>query len=188
MQGALASLNIAVPVLAAPMAGGPSTPALVTAAAQAGSFGFLAAGYKTAQMLADQIRDVRATTSAFGVNLFAPNPVPVDPGEFRRYAQSIQPVADRYGLDLAVATPVEDDDAWDDKIDLLLADPVPVVSFTFGIPAPSTISALRRAGSVVVQTVTSAEEAELADEADVDALVVQASVAGGHWGTLTPGK
>jgi nitronate monooxygenase len=35
------------PVLVAPMAGGPSTPELVIAAAGAGALGFLAAGYKT---------------------------------------------------------------------------------------------------------------------------------------------
>ncbi len=37
------------PVVVAPMAGGPSTPALVLAAAKAGATGFLAAGYKTPQ-------------------------------------------------------------------------------------------------------------------------------------------
>src|SRR3954447_12301085 len=186
MHAALANLNISLPVLAAPMAGGPSTPALVASAAQAGSLGFLAAGYKSPQVLADQIREVRTSTSVFGVNVFAPNAVPVDPSEFRRYAQAIQPVADRYGIDLHVVEPIENDDAWHDKVDVLVADPVPVVSFTFGIPDRQTISALRRAGSVVVQTVTSVDEARQADAAGVDALVVQASVAGGHWGTLTP--
>jgi NAD(P)H-dependent flavin oxidoreductase YrpB (nitropropane dioxygenase family) len=39
-----------LPVLAAPMAGGPTTPALVTAAARAGSMGFLAAGYFTGRV------------------------------------------------------------------------------------------------------------------------------------------
>ena len=47
----------------------------------------------------------------FGVNLFAPNPVPVDPSDFRAYAERIQPEGDRYGLDLAHAELREDDDA-----------------------------------------------------------------------------
>src|SRR3954470_23231748 len=123
MHAALANLNISLPVLAAPMAGGPSTPALVAGAAQAGSLGFLAAGYKSAQVLADQMREVRASTSVFGVNLFAPNAVPVEPGAFRHYAQAIQPVADRYGIDLQVAEPIEDDDAWHDKLDVLISEP-----------------------------------------------------------------
>lgn len=48
------------------------------------------------------------------------------------------------------------------------------------------IAALRAAGTLVVQTVTSAAEARLAAEAGVDLLAVQASAAGGHSGTLTP--
>jgi nitronate monooxygenase len=176
----LSALGIRIPAIAAPMAGGPSTPALVVAAAAAGSIGLLAGGYKTPQVLADQ------TTASFGVNLFAPNPVPAAPEAYRTYARTIQPEADKYGVTLPTDAPIEDDDAWDAKIDLLLADPVPIVSFTFGIPSTATIAALRRAGSVVVQTVTSVDEARAAAEAGADLLAVQASAAGGHSGTLTP--
>jgi nitronate monooxygenase len=188
MKSPLADLNLVNPVLAAPMAGGPTTPALVLAAARAGSLGFLAAGYKTPELLAGQIDAVRKDTQAFGVNLFVPNPVPVDPSAFRRYAAAIQPEADRYGIDLRAAEPVEDDDSWNDKVGVLLANPVPVVSFTFGIPDAATITALRRAGTITVQTVTSPEEARLAEGARVDVLAVQACAAGAHSGTLTPGR
>jgi nitronate monooxygenase len=186
MKSPLSDLNLTNPVLAAPMAGGPSTPAYVTAAARAGSLGFLAAGYKTPQLLAEQIGQVLDQSQTFGVNLFAPNPLPVDPEAFRRYAASIQGEADRYGIDFSQITPREDDDSWRDKIDLLLAHPVPVVSFTFGIPDSATIAALRKAGTVTVQTVTSIIEARLAASTGVDVLAVQASAAGGHSGTLTP--
>ena len=128
------------------MAGGPSTPALVTAAARAGGLGFLAAGYKTPEAVAGQIAEVRGAGVPFGVNVFAPNPVPAEPGAYRRYAEALRPEADRYGLDLPSGDPVEDDDHWDAKVALLLADPVPVVSFTFGFPEPRVIAALRRAG------------------------------------------
>jgi nitronate monooxygenase len=186
MSSPLSSLGLTIPLLAAPMAGGPTTPALVTAAARAGGLGLLAGGYKTPQALADQITAVRAQAVPFGVNLFAPNPVPVDAEAFRRYARSIQAEGDRYDLDLTGGDPVEDDDHWLDKIDLLLADPVPLVGFTFGVPDPAVVTALRSAGTVVVQTVTSAEEARVAADAGADLLAVQASAAGGHSGTLTP--
>ena len=42
MKPPLSSLGLTCPVLAAPMAGGATTPALVAAAARAGSLGFLA--------------------------------------------------------------------------------------------------------------------------------------------------
>jgi len=186
MTGPLASLDLTNPVLAAPMAGGPTTPPMVVAAARAGSLGFLGGGYKTADLLEEQIREVRISTPTFGVNLFVPNPVPVDPEAYRRYATSIQIEADRYGLDLAGTSPLEDDDHWQSKVDVLLADPVPVVSFTFGIPDPPVIAAIRTSGSLTIQTVTSLEEARLAVEAGVDVLAVQGTEAGGHFGTLTP--
>lgn len=186
MKPPLTSLGLACPVLAAPMAGGATTPALVAAAARAGSLGFLAAGYKAPDLLRQQIAEVREQTPVFGVNLFAPNPVPVDPAEFRRYAAAIQAEADQYGLRLDEAIPAEDDDAWAAKVDLLVGEPVPVVSFTFGIPDRSVVAALKRAGTLVIQTVTSAAEARLATEAGADVLAVQAAVAGAHSGTLTP--
>lgn len=112
--------------------------------------------------------------------------MPVDVDAYRAYARAIQVEADRYGITLADGEPVEDDDYFADKIDLLLASPVPVVSFTFSFPAPGVIKALRAAGSLVVLTVTSEAEALLAVDAGADLLVVQSSAAGGHSGTLTP--
>jgi len=181
----LAGLPLTLPVLAAPMAGGPTTPALVTAAAEVGSLGFLAGGYKTPEQLARQIGEVRAVTETFGVNLFAPNPVPVDPDAYARYAIELRPAAGRFGVTLP-NRPVQDDDGWSGKLDLLLADPVPLVSFTFGVPTADVIRALRSAGSAVAQTVTNAEEAGVAAGAGVDLLIVQGSAAGGHSATLTP--
>jgi NAD(P)H-dependent flavin oxidoreductase YrpB (nitropropane dioxygenase family) len=174
-----------LPIIAAPLAGGPTTPEFVLAAASARALGFLAAGYKTAAQFADELETVRTSTSLFGVNLFAPNPIPVDAHAYDEYRAALQNDADRYGVELP-ATPREDDDAWQDKIDLLVANPVPIVSFTFGIPPDAALAALRRAGSTLVQTVTSADEARRAADAGVDALAVQASAAGGHSGTLTP--
>jgi NAD(P)H-dependent flavin oxidoreductase YrpB (nitropropane dioxygenase family) len=179
-------LGVTLPVLAAPMAGDAGTMALAVAAARAGSLGFLAGGYKTAAGLAGQLAELRRTRSVFGVNLFAPNPLPVDRDAFRRYAAAIQADAETYGLPTAGAEPAEDDDGWAAKLDLVLADPVPLVSFTFGIPDAPVIAALRARGSLVAQTVTSVAEASAAAEAGVDLLIVQASAAGGHSGTLTP--
>ncbi|MGN9781393.1 nitronate monooxygenase [Nonomuraea sp. ZG12] len=186
MTSPLTALGVSAPILAAPMAGGPSTPALVTVAARADGLGFLAGGYRTADALAQQIAEVRAEGVSFGVNLFAPNPVPVDPDAFRRYARAIEPEARAYDIDVQAAGIVEDDDHWPDKIDLLLSDPVPIAGFTFGIPPAAVIAALRAAGTLVVQTVTSPVEARQAVEAGADLLTVQSSDAGGHSGTLTP--
>jgi nitronate monooxygenase len=182
----LAALGITNPVIAAPMAGGPSAPALIVATSAAGCLGFLAAGYKSADQVAAQLAEVRNSTDLVGVNLFAPNPVPVDPDAYRRYAAAVQEVADRYGVDVTSGEPREDDDAWQDKVDLLLDSPVPVVSFTFGVPDASIVAAFRRAGTLTVQTVTAVSEVAVAEAAGVDVLAVQSTAAGGHRGVLHP--
>jgi len=174
------------PLLAAPMAGGASGPALVRAVTAAGGFGFLAAGYKTPDAVAAELTSLRAGGQPFGVNVFVPGSASIDEPAFRRYARTIAGEGEPYGLDLGAAEFVSDDDHWTDKIDLLLADPVPVVSFTFGVPPADVVAALQRVGTQVLVTVTSADEARAAG--DVDGLVVQGSAAGAHSGTHDPAR
>jgi nitronate monooxygenase len=179
-------LGAEIPVVAAPMAGGPSTPELVAAAAAAGGLGYLAGGYKSSKMLAAQITDVRSRTGVFGVNLFAPAPLPVDRLEFERYAAALAPVGARFGVQLESAQVVEDSDCWEEKVDLLVAEPVPVVSFTFAIPPGSVIERFKRSGSLTAQTITTVREAVDAEDAGIDLLLVQGLLAGGHSATTCP--
>ncbi len=178
-------LGAEVPVLAAPMAGGPSTPALVLAAVEAGSTGFLAAGYKTAEALEAEIAEVRGRTGGFAVNLFAPRPTPVDPTAYAAYRELLLPLAAQYAVELP-ARPREDDDQWQAKVEVLVAAAPPVVSFTFGLPDEDAARRLRRAGCLLLQTVTGADEARTAAAAGMDVLVAQSVDAGGHSGTFTP--
>ncbi|WP_344306022.1 nitronate monooxygenase [Brevibacterium samyangense] len=175
------------PVWVAPMAGGPSTPNLVISAWEAGHLAQLAAGYKTAEAMAREVREVKvAGVEEFGVNLFVPNLHRIDPQTYDAYAAHLEGDAARYELPDPLPALREDDDEWEGKIEALLADPVPLVSFTFGLPDRKDIAALREAGSLVAQTVTSPAEARAASAAGVDVLVVQGSGAGGHSGVWEP--
>jgi nitronate monooxygenase len=173
------------------MAAGPSTVELVVAAAGAGAMGVLAAGYKTASAMAAEIAAVRAVTSdPFGVNVFVPAAPFGDTGGIVRYLDSLAPDTEAVGV--ALGEPTWDDDGYGAKIAALLADPPPMVTFTFGCPSAEVIAALQDAGSVVVVTVTCPEEAMAAAAAGVDALCVQGYEAGAHRGTFsnddTPGR
>ena len=96
-------------VLAAPMAGGPSTPELAAAVANAGSMGFLAAGLSSAESLADAILATRKLTSgAVGVNLFVPQQAETTDKELRGLAAALRPEAERYGV--AIGKPRQHDD------------------------------------------------------------------------------
>lgn len=178
-------LKSELPLVAAPMAGGPTSSALVKASLEAGALAFLAAGYKTPEGLAAEIAEARGADRPFGVNLFVPDATEVDAAVFAEYAEQLRTEAEAYGLELD-PVPVADDDAWDAKVDLLCADPVPLVSFTFGLAPGSDIARLQRAGSAVLATVTTVAEARAAEDAGVDALVVQGPRAGGHSGTWDP--
>ncbi|WP_197320251.1 nitronate monooxygenase [Saccharomonospora sp. NB11] len=169
--------SLRVPVIAAPMAGGPSTPELVAAVGRAGAFGYLAGGYLTAASLAEQIATVRRlSTAAFGVNLFVPGiRSTVD---LSGYVERVRHEAQRYGTQ--AGEPRWDDDGYSAKLDLLVESRVPVVSFTFGVPSDSDVDRLHEVGTTVVVTVTSPEEAREAAEVGADALCVQGFEAGGH--------
>jgi nitronate monooxygenase len=172
-----------IPIVGAPLAGGPSTPELAAAVSSAGGLGFLAAGYLTQAELAQRRRRTEELTSApFGVNLFCPGPAG-DADRVREYASAIEEDARAAGA--ALGDPRHDDDDWEAKVGYLLAHPVPVVSFTFGIPAPEVIAAFHGAGCEAWVTVTTLEEARRASEAGADLLVVQGYEAGGHRGGVS---
>jgi nitronate monooxygenase len=169
------------PIVAAPRAGGPSTPALAAAVSAAGGLGFLAGAYRTADACREDIADARSRTSApFGVNLFALRSFDVDDAALRSYVQRLAPEAARYGAELG--EPRFDDDKWEAKLALLREERVPVVSFTFSCPDQEVIASLKEVGSEVWVTVTRPAEAQTARAAGVDALVVQGVEAGGHQG------
>ncbi|MFC4377357.1 nitronate monooxygenase [Nocardia halotolerans] len=165
--------SLRVPIVAAPMAGGPSTPELVVAVSAAGGFGQLAAGYLGTDAVAAQIAATRAATAApFGVNLFAPGAV-ADPSVYAAYLAEL-------GVDHQLGTPKHDTDGWADKLDLLVADPVAVVSVTFGCPTAVEVDRLHAVGTQVWVTVTTPAEALIAVDAGADALIAQGAEAGGH--------
>ncbi|MGJ3188908.1 nitronate monooxygenase [Paenarthrobacter sp. FR1] len=172
------------PFIAAPMAGGTSTPALLQAVHVGGGIGFLAAGYKSPEAMTAEIAAARALKVPFGMNLFVPDPGQLPPGPDARarlesYRTELESEAVRYGVTLPPLR-LDDDDAWQDKIDALLADPVEYVSFAFGLPGKPAVQALQKAGTLVISSVTSVPEALAAAEEGPDAIAVQHSSAGGH--------
>jgi nitronate monooxygenase len=170
---------MAVPVVQAPLAGGPSTPALAAAVSGAGGLGFVAAGYRSPNALAADIAATRSLTDLpFGVNVFAPSGSPADPGVLDPY------LAELRGLGVPLGEPRFDDDHFEAKIALLVEDPVAVVSFTFGCPPADVIASLP---CEVWVTVTDVDEARQAVAAGADALIVQGAEAGGHRGSFTDG-
>ena len=170
----------ALPIVLAPLAGGPSTPELAAAVSNAGGLGFVAGGYLSAADLAGRVAATRQLTSKpFGVNVFVPGPAgPAD--AVRSYARAVTDEAAT--VHAAAGVPRHEDDDWTAKMAMLLDSPPPVVSFTFGVPAGDVIWRFHTAGAEVWVTVTSVPEAVDAAIAGADLLVVQGAEAGGHRG------
>lgn len=171
--------ELELPIVQAPMAGGPSTPELAAAVCEAGGLGFLAAGYRAVDAVAADLGALRQRTSRpCGLNIFAP-PGQEAPAELvGAYAQTLVAEAERYGVALGQAR--FDDDAYAAKLELAMRERVEVVSLTFGCPSPATVAELHARDTAVWVTVTTPPEAQIAEAAGVDGLVVQGIEAGGH--------
>jgi nitronate monooxygenase len=177
--------ELAVPVIAAPMAGGPSTPELAAAATNAGGLGFVDSGYLSADVFAERLARAQELASGpTGANLFVPQPSTANPADITRYADALAGEARRYGTELG--EPRYTDDGWAAKLDVLLDLRPEVASFTFDCPSATEIRRLKDANIVTVATVTTVAEVQLAVSRGVDGVAVQGPSAGGHRGTYDP--
>ncbi len=96
-----ASWDIMVPIVGAPMAGGPGTPALAAAVSNAGGLGFVPGGHRSAEQFADDIAAARkATTGPLGVNLFVPQPSVADWVALHYYAAELEEIAEHYQVEV----------------------------------------------------------------------------------------
>lgn len=180
--------DLEIPLVGAPMAGGPSTPQLAAAVSNAGGLGMLAAGYLNADQLSEQVQQTRELTDRpFGVNLFCPadpNDNPADAETLLQdYRLALAPLGKQYGLDLLNYELVLPDH-FHSLLNWLLTNPVPVVTFTFGCPSAENVERLQAVGTYVGVTVTNPQDAALAAQAGVDFLCVQGPDAGGHQSTF----
>ncbi|TJZ55771.1 nitronate monooxygenase [Streptomyces piniterrae] len=173
------------PIVQAPMAGGAARPELAAAVSEAGGLGFLAAGYKTADGMYEEIKQLRRLTGRpFGVNLFMPQPTLADVTAVEVYREQLAGESAWYETPLGEIDPQGGvDDGYEAKLAILREDPVPVVSFAFGCPSRAVLDSLAKVGTYTVVTVTTTAEAQAAQWSGADAVCVQGIEAGGHQST-----
>jgi nitronate monooxygenase len=179
-------LGVELPIVQAPLGGGPGTPELVAAASGAGALGVLACGYLDPVEVRTAVRRIRQLTDRpFAANVFLaarPHPGTSDLAAARRAVMDIA-----QALELPAEVPEEPRGLPDpqEQLAVLLDESVRIVSFTFGCPDSSVTARLRSAGVVSIATVGSAPEAERVVEAGVDVVWAQGNEAGGHRGGLS---
>jgi nitronate monooxygenase len=161
-------LGLRLPIVQAPMAGGLSGARLTAAVSSSGGLGSIAGAMLGPDALRDAIHEVRSLTDQpFAVNLFAPLPAPSDDRteEWARLT-GISPPPPRPGP------------RFEDQLDVVVSERVPVLSWTFGVLALTGVDAF------TVGTATTVEEAVALERSGVAAVVAQGAEAGGHRGTF----
>src|ERR1700686_5564878 len=92
--------DLDLPIIAAPMAGGPSTPDLAAAATNAGGLGFVASGYVSADVFAERLASAQQLASGpIGANLFVPQPSAAEPPDIDRDPAALPGEAQRDATD-----------------------------------------------------------------------------------------
>jgi nitronate monooxygenase len=180
----LERLDIAHPIILAPMAGA-STPELVAAVSNAGGLGSLGAAMMPPETIRTAIREIRRQTQRpFAINLFTyPAPAP-EAEKVARMKERIAGFVKALGGDpakLPAMPPLPD---MAKQMAVVQEEAPPVFSFTFGMPQRDEVEALRGKGCFVVGTATTVAEAKALVELGVDAVTAQGSEAGGHRGTF----
>ena len=188
MSALLELLGIRLPIVQAPMAG-VSTPALAAAVSNAGALGSVAVGTADVEATRRMLGEVRARTQRpFNLNVFCHRPARRDAAREARWLAALAPRFQSFGG----APPAQLDEVYrsfvgdDEMLALLLDERPPVVSFHFGAPPRAAIDALHGAGTRLLGSATSLDEARALEAAGVDAIVAQGYEAGGHRGVADP--
>lgn len=180
-------LGLRRPIAVAPMAGGYTTPTLVGESCAAGALGAISGAYLTPDEITAFAADVRARTPApFAINLFS------GPAEDSAAAPALRAETDArleaFRLELGLSPrPADGAPAppiFAAQLEAVLRARPAVFSFTFGLPAPEHLAALRARSILTLGTATNVAEAEALDTAGVDAICAQGAEAGGHRGTF----
>ncbi|KZZ84916.1 NAD(P)H-dependent flavin oxidoreductase [Bacillus sp. SJS] len=179
-------LRINYPIIQAPMAGGITGPELVCAVSRSGCLGSIGAGYMAPGDLSALIRDIKKNIQQpYAVNLFVPEHPEAPQSDIQNAFEALRVFRDELHIKEDPPTFNEGTSKYEEQIEMVLKEKVPVCSFTFGMPAKHMIKELKNNGSIVIGTATSVMEAILLEEQGVDAIVAQGSEAGGHRGTFS---
>lgn len=164
---------------------GVTTPSFVAAVSNCGVLGNIGAGYLSKDETKQFIDEVKSLTNApFGINVFVPEDNKVTKEQVDKSFSLMQQSLAELGTQTEHMPDYESVTQYNEQIDVILNERVPVCSFTFGIPDEEIIKELKKRNVFVIGTATTVKEAQLIEEAGMDAVVIQGSEAGGHRGTF----
>src|SRR3954452_23774405 len=177
-------LNITYPFVQAPMLG-VTTPEMVAAISNAGALGSLSVGGLSPDKTLTLIQQTKSLTSKpFAVNVFAYSlPSSINADTWKAMQELLKQFSRRYELAYQEQA-IEELKffSYEDQVEILIKEKIPVVSFTFGVLSTDAINALHKNGTQLMGTATSVEEARVLCDKDIDVITAQGIEAGGHRG------
>lgn len=181
--------HITYPIIQAPMLG-VTSPEMVAAVAAGGGLGSLPLGGLSPAACAERIASTKSLTARpFAVNLFA-HPIPEpDAGAIDAMQRFLEALCRQQGM--AYEKQAGEDlrlYSYEDQIEVIIREKIPVVSFTFGVFKDEVIERLQSHGVVLIGTCTSVKEARLLEEKGIDVICAQGIEAGGHRGSFLYGE
>lgn len=177
-------LNMRLPIIQAPMAGGIVTSALILETTKHGGLGTLPLGYLSIKEAQAAIRKTIALTSKhFAVNIFIPTPITHPP---KKQVTNMLAYINQYrlSLELPVLTEIV---PWvepdiDELLDMIIHEGISIISFTFGILNSDTMKMLLKKNVFIMGTATTVQEGLALEAAGCHAVISQGYEAGGHRG------
>lgn len=134
-------LNIEYPIFQAGMAGSTS-PELVAAVSNSGGLGIIGAGYFNAEQLEQHIQEVKTLTSKpFAVNLFVPGNQEIVTEQVLHMNAWLKPYRRAFNIEEPVLN-IQEQTQFESAIEIVIAQSVPIVTFTFGVPDAEIIDKL----------------------------------------------
>jgi nitronate monooxygenase len=178
-------LNLRLPLIQAPMAGGPSTQELVAACSAAGALGSFGFAYTQPDDMRKQAAFVRSKSDRpFGINLFvAPMPETIAPDAQRQALDAVAGYYREFGLGTPEPVKVPYAPDLEAQLDAVAEIRPRVFTTHFGVlPAPR-IRSLREKDILLGGSATCIEEAKRLESLGFDFVIAQGGEAGGHRGT-----
>jgi nitronate monooxygenase len=180
--------GLKLPVILAPMAGGPTTPALAAEICKAGGLGSIGAAYLSPAAILKEGLELRARGGhTFLVNLFAPaRPIEVSPQSLEKAVLASAPFRAKLGLSPPEGFRPPFDEDFEAQFKAVLELKPAVLSLVFGAFTPAQIAACRANDIMPIGTATSAAEATQLEKSGAEAIILQGVEAGGHRGIFDP--
>lgn len=180
-----ARLGLRLPLVQAPMAGGPSSQELVAASSAAGALGSFGFAYTQPEDMKRQAEWVRSRTSRpFGINLFvSPQPLPLS---IEGQKPALDAVAGYYReLGLPAPEPVKAPYAPDLEAQLRSVEEIRPAVFTVHLGGLSAkqVKLFQAKGILVGGSANCVAEAKALEAAGFDFVIAQGGEAGGHRGS-----